>query len=66
LGASTYYYGNIIHITVKPDGKVWLHQDGTNLNVALKLVDKGIAKNEIVLGFKAPVERALMEGWALA
>ncbi|MCY7327423.1 MAG: XisI protein [Saprospiraceae bacterium] len=62
----TYLYGNIVHIFIKPDGKVWLQHDGTDLNIALKMVEKGIPKKDIVLGFKEPMMRQMMEGWAVA
>ena len=53
----TRIYGCIIHIEVMDDGKVWLHQDSTDYIVADLLLDKGIPKEDIVLGFHAPVMR---------
>lgn len=44
-------YGAFIHIDVKYDGKVWLQHDGTDLEVALRLNEMGIPKEDIVLGF---------------
>ncbi len=46
-----------LHIDVKPDGKVWIQHDGTDLKVALLLADEGIPKSDIVLGFRAPFRR---------
>ena len=44
-------YGNIAHLEIASDGKIWLHHDGTGLELANILVDKGIPKSEIVLAF---------------
>jgi len=51
-------YGCIIHIEVTEEGKVWLHQDSTDYIVADLLLDKGIPRQDIVLGFHAPIMRA--------
>ena len=59
-------YGAFVHIDVKPDGKVWLQHDGTDLRVALMLVEEGISKKDIVLAFHAPHRRELMPEFALA
>ena len=59
-------YGCFLHIDVNPDGKVWLQNDGTDLEVAKMLVEKGISKKDIVLGFFAPYRRELVEDWTSA
>ena len=51
-------YGCVAHIEVKPDGKVWLHHDGTDLAIGQVLIDLGINKKDLVIGFHAPVMRA--------
>jgi hypothetical protein len=43
-------HGCLIHIEVI-DGKIWIQRDGTEQGVANDLVDEGIPKNRIVLGF---------------
>ncbi|MCU0447642.1 MAG: XisI protein [Microscillaceae bacterium] len=50
-------YGCFLHLEVKTDGKIYLHHNGTTLAIADELVDKGIAKNEIVLAFQSPTKR---------
>ena len=50
-------YGSYLHLEVTADSKVWVHYDGTDLKVAQQLVDQGIPKSDIVLGFQAPVKR---------
>lgn len=59
-------YNSFLHIDVKEDGKIWLQHDGTNLKVALLLVEKGISKNDIVLGFHAPYRRELIPDFAIS
>ena len=54
------------HIDLKPDGKVWIQHDGTDLKIALLLAEKGISKSDIVLGFRAPYRRKLMPEFAEA
>lgn len=49
-------YGCILHIDIKND-KVWIQHNGTELPVAEELVDRGIPKEAIVLGFQAPYKR---------
>lgn len=51
------HYGIVIHLELKPDGKVWLNYDGTDLIVGQHLLDAGIPKSDIVLGFQAPIRR---------
>ena len=57
----TRLYGIIIHIEVKDDGKVWLQQDATDLVVADLLLEKGVANDDLVLGFLTPAMREDME-----
>lgn len=58
-------YTPFVHIDVKPDGKVWLQHDGTDLKIALLLVEEGIPKDEIVLAFHAPYRRKLIPEFAI-
>ena len=58
-------YGCFFHVDVRPDGKVWLQYDGTDLLLAEKIMEKGVAKDDLVLGFQAPAKRPLT-GFAVA
>ncbi|MEM6700876.1 MAG: XisI protein [Bacteroidota bacterium] len=58
-------YGCFLHIEVREDGKVWLQHNGTDLIVGQMLLDAGIPKQDIVLGFHAPIMRP-DTGFALA
>lgn len=53
-------YGCAIHIDIKDD-KVWIQQDGTEVGVANELVEMGIPKQDIVLGYKSPSIRKYTE-----
>ena len=44
-------HGSVIHLDIK-DGKIWLQYDGTNRPVADKLLEAGVPKEDIVLGFQ--------------
>jgi hypothetical protein len=46
-------HGSPIHIELIDD-KVWIQYDGTSPGVAVELVESGIPKEDIVLGFRPP------------
>ena len=43
-------HGSLVHIDII-DGKVWLQRDGTEHGIAKELVQAGMLKEHIVLGF---------------
>jgi len=45
-------HGSVIHIDIR-GGKVWLEHDGTDANIAEQLVQAGIPRDQIVLGYKS-------------
>lgn len=49
-------YGCVLHIDIKGD-KVWIQQNNTENYVAEELVDLGVPKENIVLGFYSPFSR---------
>ena len=53
-------HGCIIHMEII-DGKIWIHRDGTEDRVAAELLQAGIPKERIVLGFKSPGVRKYTE-----
>lgn len=57
-------HGCIIHIDII-GGKLWIQRDGTESGVAADLEAAGIAKEQIVLGFREP-ELRLLSGYALS
>lgn len=59
-----FVYAIAFHLDIK-EGKVWVYQNNTDAMIGDDLVERGIPKSDIVLGFHAPAERALT-GFATA
>lgn len=53
-------YGCVLHLDIKDD-KIWIQQNMTEMRVAQELVDRGIEKENVVLGFQAPDMRQYTE-----
>lgn len=53
-------FGPVIHIDIK-DGKVWIQWNGTEAQVADDLMDLGVVREDIVLGFHPPYLRKFTE-----
>ena len=49
-------YGVVLHVDIIDD-KIWVQQDGTEVGIANKLAERGISKQNIVLGFDPPMMR---------
>ena len=52
-------YGCLFHVQLKSNGKVHLRHDGTNLELGREMVEKGIAKEDLILDFHSPAIRRL-------
>lgn len=57
-------YGCVVHVDIK-DGKFWIQRDLTEAGIANELVELGVPKTDIVLGFRAPYVRQFT-GFAVA
>lgn len=44
-------HGSVLHLDLI-DGKIWIQHDGTAPGVALDLVEAGVPREDIVLGFR--------------
>lgn len=44
-------YNVVFHFQIKPSGKVWLLVNNTDLLVTDDLIERGIPKSDIVIGF---------------
>jgi XisI protein len=53
-------YGCILHLDIK-NGKIWLQHNGTENDIAAELVEMGIPKTDIVIGFHSPFKRQFTE-----
>ena len=51
-------YGTTIHLDIQ-DGKIWVQQNTTEFDLASDLVEMGVAKQDIVIGFHTPKMRQL-------
>ncbi|MGB6296056.1 MAG: XisI protein [Rivularia sp. (in: cyanobacteria)] len=49
-------YGCVLHLDIKGE-KIWIHHDGTEIDIASKLVELGVPKSDIVLAFHEPLVR---------
>ncbi|NES22411.1 MAG: XisI protein [Symploca sp. SIO3E6] len=49
-------YGCVLHLDIK-GGKIWVEHNMTEMRIAQELVDLGVSKDNIVLGFQAPEMR---------
>jgi hypothetical protein len=51
-----YSHGLLMHLQIV-NGKVWVHQDRTDFDIGNLLVEEGIPKSDVVLGFVEPMLR---------
>ncbi|WP_363267196.1 XisI protein [Okeania sp. SIO2B3] len=49
-------FGCVIHIEIRA-GKIWIQRDGTAVGIANELIEAGVPKSDIVLGYKSPYMR---------
>jgi hypothetical protein len=49
-------YGSLIHIDIK-ENQIWIQLDGTQEGIAQQLVEAGVPKSDIVLGYRSPIVR---------
>jgi len=49
-------YGCVLHLDIKEE-KIWIEQNMTEMRVAQELVERGVPKDDIILGFQAPQMR---------
>lgn len=53
-------YGCVIHIEIR-SGKIWIQRDGTEVGIANELIESGVPKSDIVLGYRSPYMRKFTE-----
>ncbi len=49
-------HGCLVHLDII-QGKIWIQRDGTEEGIATALLDAGVPKDRIVLGFRSPAMR---------
>lgn len=58
-------HNTVFHFDIKPDGKIWIQVNRTDIDIAAELVERGIDKTNIVIGFQPPRYRPYT-GYAVA
>jgi hypothetical protein len=53
-------YGCVMHIEIK-EGKIWIQRDGIEAGIANELIELGVPKSDIVLGYRSPYMRQFTE-----
>lgn len=53
-------YSVILHLRLR-EAKIWVEQDGLEAGIAQELLEAGVPKEDIVLGFYRPDRRALVD-----
>ena len=53
-------YGVITHVEIRGD-KIWIQRDGIEEGITAELLEAGISKDKIVLGFQSPEVRPYTE-----
>lgn len=53
-------YGCFLHLDIK-DSKIWLQHNGTEIEITEELVNMGVPKQDIVIGFHSPFKRQFTE-----
>jgi hypothetical protein len=56
-------YGCSVHIDIK-DNKIWLQTNNTEIDIGQDLLNSGVPKEDIVIGFQPPYLRAI-SGYAI-
>jgi hypothetical protein len=54
---TAYVHGSVIHVDIVGD-KIWIRYDGTEDRIANELIEAGVPKDKIVLGFRPEPLRA--------
>ena len=60
-----FFFDVVFHFDIKPDGKIWIQVNRTDVDIAAELVARGIEKSDIVIGFQPPRFRPY-SGYAVA
>ncbi|HEY9803763.1 MAG TPA: XisI protein [Leptolyngbyaceae cyanobacterium] len=53
-------YNCVLHLEIR-EGKIWIQRNQTDTVIADKLIDKGVAKEDIILGLQPPYLRQYTE-----
>lgn len=57
-----YVHDTVYHLEVKSNGKIWIHQLNTDVEIDVELIAKGVDKADIIGGMVAPYTLAEANG----
>ena len=60
-----FIYSVLFHFDIKPNGKIWILVNNTDMLVGEELIERGVLKSDIVLGFHSEMVRP-HTGYAVA
>ncbi len=60
-----FVHNTVFHFDIKADDKIWIQANWTDTDIAAELVERGVTKSDIVLGFQPPRYRPYT-GYAIA
>ena len=60
-----FIHAAIFHFQIKEDGKIWILVNNTDLLIADELIENGVSREDIVIGFQHPTVRKYT-GYAVA
>ena len=58
---NTFQMGIVLHFSIKPDGKIWIQENQTDVAIDDELLKRGVPAKDIVLGMQPPAYRQFTE-----
>ncbi|MFD2573975.1 XisI protein [Spirosoma soli] len=49
-----FIHNTIFHFDIKSNDKIWIQANWTDTDIAVELINRGVEKDDIVLGFQPP------------
>ena len=56
-----YVHSTSIHLSISENGKIWIHLNSTDIDIAELFVNQGVPKSDIVLAFHKEYMREMSE-----
>lgn len=54
-----YHFAVLLHLDIKPDGKIWIQQNSTEILIGEELTALGVPNADIVVGFRPEYMRSV-------
>lgn len=55
-----FVYNTLLHFDIQ-EGRIWVQQNGTEIEIADELIARGVSPSDIILGFVPEAERGLVK-----